>query len=213
MEETLDGTVLTTIESPGPQPYGLAWDGTNLWVSDRTDRKIHQVGPDDGRVLFSIAFDGDLTGTAWDGGHVWQADQNSRTISRIDPGTGAIVLALKVEMPNGDVTGLAYDEDGANGGGLWYALSRLGQIRRVKPEDGSFLRAYPTKQDICGVAPAGRHIYFTEPHLGLVHKMHTVAGSLLMSYKVGGRPSGLCHDGEAFWIADQDTREIRRIRF
>ena len=211
MTETKDGTVLMTIKAPGEQPFGLTYDGESLWVSDRKDRKIYRINPESGQVLFSIAFDGDLTGTAWDGKHVWQADQGSRTISCINPETGAIELAIKVDMPNGDVTGLYYEADGEKGPGLWYALSRLGQARKVKADDGSFLKAIPTVKDICGLVPLGKHLFFTEPGAGLMHKMHMASGSLLMSYKIGGRPSGLAHDGEAFWVADLDSAEIRRF--
>lgn len=211
MEETLDGTELKNLKAPGPQPFGLTWDGKNLWVSDRNERKIYQVDPESGQAVFSIAFDGELTGTAWDGTHVWQADQSSRTISRIDPESGDIVLALKVELANGDVTGLSYETDKSSG--LWYALSRLGQARKVRPEDGVFMKAYPTKPDVCGLVAVDKHLYYTEPGAGLVHKVHIVAGSILISYKVGGKPTGLCHDGEAFWIADQESATIRRLTF
>ena len=214
MNDTLtDGTVLSTIKAPGEQPYGLTFDGECLWSSDRKDRKIYRINPESGKVLFSIAFDGDLTGTAWDGSHVWQSDQTSKTVSRINPETGSIEMAIKVDMPNGDLTGLCHVAEEDQPSGLWIGLSRVGQARKVKAEDGSFLQAYPTKSDICGVQPFGKHIYFTEPTTSTVHKMHKSAGSILMSYNIGGAPMGLTHDGEAFWVADQETAEFRRISF
>lgn len=203
-----DGTILTTLKSPGKNPQGLTYDGENLWVSDRDDRKIFKINPENGTVLFSIAFDGELTGTAWDGAHVWQADRTSRTISRIDPETGSIGLSIPVDMPNGDVTGLFHEDEG-----IWYGLSRLGQARKVKDTDGTFMRAFPTRADICGLVMVGKHLFYSEPAEGLVHKMDASAGAVLISYKVGGRPTGLCHDGEAFWLADAETAEIRCVKF
>ncbi|MEE2714060.1 MAG: hypothetical protein VX913_14920 [Planctomycetota bacterium] len=204
----LDGTTLTTIKSPGPSPQGLSWDGENLWVADKDERKIFKVNPEDGAQLFSIAFDGELAGTAWDGTHVWQADRTSRTISRIDPETGAIELSIPVDLANGDVSGL-YHEDG----GIWYGLSRLGQARKVKDTDGTFMRAFPTRPDICSLVLVGKHLYYTEPSEQVIHKMDANAGSILISYKVGGRPTGLAYDGEAFWVADAEAGELRRIKF
>lgn len=208
MTQQLDGRVLATMKAPGPMPFGLAFDGESLWVSDRKERKIYRVGRDDGHVQFGIAFDGELTGTAWDGTHIWQAEQTSRTLSRINPETGEIALAIKVDMPTGDVNGLCYEQ-----GGIWCALSRLGQVRKIRETDGGFMRAFPTRTDICGVVLAGKNIFYSEPSEGLIHKMEAQTGSILISYKVGGRPCGICHDGEAFWIADQATAELRRIRF
>jgi len=207
----LDGKVLATIKAPGPAPCGLTFDGECLWVSDRQERKICRITRDTGQVLFSIAFDGDLTGTAWDGSHLWQADQAARTVSRINPESGAIELAIKVEMANGDVMGLCYESTPEGTGGLWYGLARLGQARKVKPEDGSFMKAIPTRPDICGVIPQGKSLFFTEPTAGVLHRMHMAAGSILMTYKLGGRPTGITHDGEAFWVADQESGEIRKM--
>lgn len=204
-----DGTILTSVKSPGANPQGLAHDGENLWVADRADRKIYKLNPVTGQVLFSIAFDGELAGTAWDGGHVWQADRTSRTISRIDPETGAIDRHLPIDITTGDVAGLYYQENA-----LWYALSRLGQIRKVKDTDGRFMKAFPTRPDVGGLALVNnKHLCFTEPGAGLVHKMDAAAGTTLISYRVGGRPTTMCHDGTAYWIADQAAGEIRRIRF
>lgn len=203
-----DGTILKSIPSPGPNPQGLAYDGENLWVADRDDRKIFKVDPKTGNVLFSISFDGELAGTAWDGKHIWQADRTSRTISRIDPETGSIDVSLPIETTAGDVSGLFYE-----GGGIWYGLSRLGQARKVRETDGAFMRAFPVRPEVCGLVISGRHLFYTEPGQGLVHKMDATAGAILISYRVGGRPTGLAADEGTFWIADLDSREIRRIKF
>lgn len=208
IQKDTDGTILTTIKCPGSNPQGLAYDGESLWVADRGDRKIFKLNPSNGHALFSIAFDGELAGTAWDGSCVWQADRTSRTISRIDPETGNIDRHISVELTTGDVTGLFYES-----GAVWFGLSRLGQARKVRDTDGRFVKAFPTRADIGGLALVGKHLFYSEPSAGIVHKMDANAGSILISYKVGGRPTALCHDGTAFWIADQQALEIRRIRF
>jgi len=206
-EPERDGTVITVLKSPGPNPQGLTWDGEHLWCSDRDDRKISRINVEDGSVLFSIEFDGELAGTAWDTDHVWQADRTSRTVSRIDPETGNIDLSIPVDLANGDVTGLFHE-----GGGIWYGLSRLGQARKVKDTDGTFMKAFPTRPDICGLAIVGKHLLYTEPNEGVLHKMDASTGSILISYKVGGRPTGLAWDGECFWIADAEAQELRRVK-
>ncbi len=203
-----DGTIIAQFPAPGPAPVGLAFDGEGLWISDRKDRKIFRVDPNGGHVLFSIAFDGELSGCGWDGKHVWQADQTSRTISQIDPETGEIVKALKVEHPTGDVAGVSCEGDA-----IWYSLSRLGQLRKVKQADGSFIRAYPSKPEVCGLVALDKHLFFTEPAAGLVHKMHIPTGSILVSYNVGGKPMGICQDGKHFWIADPDQKRIVKVAF
>ena len=122
-----DGKILATFTAPGPSPMGLAFDGEAMWVSDRKDRKIFRVDPKDGHVLFSIAFDGDLGGCGWDGKCVWQADQGSRTISQIDCETGEITKAIRADHALGELAGVWCEGDA-----IWYALSKLGQVRKVK---------------------------------------------------------------------------------
>ena len=203
-----DGEILKKLALPGPNPQGLTFDGDNLWVADRDERKIFKLDPENGQVLFSIAFDGELAGTAWDGKHIWQADRTSRTISRIDPETGSIDVSLPVDLTNGDVSGLFYE-----GGGIWYGLSRLGQARKVKETDGSFMKAFPTRSEISGLVISGRHLYYSEPGEGVVHKMDSSAGSILISYRVGGRPTGLTAQEGNFWIADQESKDLRLVKF
>lgn len=209
-----DGEVLATIKAPGSQPLGLTFDGESLWCADRKDRKIYKLNPETGQVTFTIAFDGDLTGTAWDGEYIWQADQQSRTISRIHPETGQIDRTIKVDLANGDIAGICYEQDTANEpGGLWYALSRLGQARKVKPEDGAFMRGYPTHADVCGIVPTAKHLFYTEPSAGLLHKVHALAGSLIISYRVGGKPTGIALTDRGFWVACQENQTISLMRF
>ena len=203
-----DGTILSHFPAPGPAPLGLAWDGECLWVSDRKERKIFRADPKDGHVLFSIAFDGELGGCGWDGKAVWQADQASRTISQIDPETGDIAKAIRVEHPSGELTGVFCEGDS-----LWYALGRMGQLRKVKAEDGTYIRAYPTRPEVCGFVIVGTHLYYTEPPAATVHKMDVATGSVLISYQVGGQPTGIAHDGEKFWLADQELKRIVRMSF
>ena len=140
-----DGTILSHFPAPGAAPLGLAWDGECLWVSDRKERKIFRVDPKDGHVLFSIAFDGDLGGCGWDGKFVWQADQHSRTISQIDPENGDIAKSIHVEHPSGELTGVFCE-----GESLWYALSRLGQLRKVKHADGALYLASDESSFVTG---------------------------------------------------------------
>lgn len=179
-----------------------------MWVSDAADRKVLRVDPKDGHVLFSLAFEGELGGVAWDGKHVWQAERSSRTLSQVDSETGEIHKAIRVEHPMGDLSGLCHD-----GESLWVALTGMGQIRRMKVADGGYMKAYPTRPSVTGVAVVGKHLFYAEMDEGKVHKLDIPTGSLLVSYDVGGKPTGLCHDGKNFWLADDDKKTVRCVRF
>src|SRR5438270_530351 len=56
--QTIDlktGRVLATIPAPGSGCSGLAWAEGTLWVGQYRDRKIHQIDPQTGALLRTIA--------------------------------------------------------------------------------------------------------------------------------------------------------------
>lgn len=75
------------LPSPDPEPTGLAWDGTGLWVSGRKTGRLYQVDPQSGDVLTSMAAPGsDPAGLACDGRTLWHIDAKTRTLYAIEAG-------------------------------------------------------------------------------------------------------------------------------
>ncbi|EPO8006693.1 glutamine cyclotransferase, partial [Pseudomonas aeruginosa] len=101
-------------------------------------RRIHQVDPETGKVLRSIATDRFVTGVTWIDGALWhgtwQAEESD--LRRIDPATGAVLERL--EMPPGTgVSGLESDGDarffcgGGSSGTLRVVLREPGPEERT----------------------------------------------------------------------------------
>lgn len=74
--DTTNGTAVDSIPTPGLQPMGVAWDGTNIWISmddnDGDPEKVYKLDPANGNVLLS--FDVPTTnprGLVWDGEYLW----------------------------------------------------------------------------------------------------------------------------------------------
>ena len=108
------GEVLGTIPAPGNgRDSGLAWADGTLWVGDYRGRRIHQVDPESGAVLRTIASDRFVTGVAWVEGELWHGtwEGEASDVRRIDPESGEVLERL--EMPAGTgVSGL--ESDGGN---------------------------------------------------------------------------------------------------
>lgn len=108
-----NGDVLSDIPAPGGGgDSGLAWAEGALWVGQYLERKIHQVDPETGRVLRTIASDRHVTGVTWVDGELWHAtlEDGASEVRRIDPASGEVQQSL--EMPAGRlVSGL--ESDGA----------------------------------------------------------------------------------------------------
>ena len=69
---TTDGIIVANFTSPGTAPYGLTFDGTNLWLADSDTDMIYKLNPVDGSVIDSFTSPGtDPRGLTFDGTYLW----------------------------------------------------------------------------------------------------------------------------------------------
>ncbi|WP_197474975.1 DUF5011 domain-containing protein, partial [Oleiphilus sp. HI0079] len=97
-----DGSVIDTIPGPstlpacGSQPYdnvqfcarpfGIAWDGIALWVTEREEQRIYRINPANGDILTYLenpSFLNDPLGLAWDGQFLWVTNRDNDSASSI----------------------------------------------------------------------------------------------------------------------------------
>jgi hypothetical protein len=97
-----DGSVIASLPGPSTKPtyqsnpgtgdfnarpFGVAWDGQALWVSDQSELMIYRISPADGSILNAFPSPGaDPKGLTWDGEFLWHVDQSTQTIYKIDSG-------------------------------------------------------------------------------------------------------------------------------
>lgn len=198
---------LSTINSPGPAPLGLAFDGENLWVSDRSEHRIYKVNPESGQIVLAIPFDGDVAGTAWDGKHLWQADNRTKTVSQIDPETGNIALSVACDTGSGVLGGLCHD-----GTDLWLCVTGMGQLRRVRTSDGAIIKTHPARKNICGVGFDGRRIWYSDVDMPRLRKVDPATGTELMSYEFAGAPTGLAFSRDILFYCDAAAKKIHKVQ-
>lgn len=75
------------IGSYNAKPFGIAWDGQALWVSEQSDSMIYRINPLDGSILnFFPAPGTDPKGLTWDGEFLWHVDQATQTIYKLESG-------------------------------------------------------------------------------------------------------------------------------
>jgi glutamine cyclotransferase len=128
-----NGRVIATIPTPGNGgASGLAWAEGTLWVAQYRDRQIHQVDPDTGAILRTIACSRFVTGVTWVDGDLWHGtwEDDRSDLRRVDPKTGEVLERLDLP-PGTGVSGL--ESDGIDrffcGGGT---SGKVRAIRRPK---------------------------------------------------------------------------------
>jgi hypothetical protein len=134
-----EGNVLSEFDSPGETPFGLAFDGENIWLADGSDRLLELSST--GTVLSEFTVPTDFPhGLAWGDGSLWLAEyggSDPRTF-RIDPAAssdaGVAVVTDVFQTPGGESRGLAWD--GEN-------LLVVSDGLYVMSVDGIVLESYP----------------------------------------------------------------------
>ena len=62
-------------------PYGILYDGTHIWVTDRGDNRIKKVNKADGTVIQSIPVGTNPGHPVFDGTNIWVPNTNSDNIT------------------------------------------------------------------------------------------------------------------------------------
>lgn len=120
----------------GVRPFGAAWDGTHLWVTDFAEEEVVRLTTTGSvrsrfRVPTPPGRSGDTAalGLAWDGEALWLVESDFGVIYRLD--TDGSVLK-RFSAPTATAAGAAWD-----GSHLWVADRNVGQLFRIDPETGN----------------------------------------------------------------------------
>ena len=103
----------TTRFSVGGQPYGLCFDGANIWSANYGSASVSKVRASDGTSLgtFSLPGTGPI-GVAFDGANIWVAGDTY--VQVLQPASGTILSQFR---PATSTTDIAFD--GAN---VWVSI-------------------------------------------------------------------------------------------
>lgn len=115
---TTEGAVVDAYNWPYEHPTDMAWDGSNLWVSDG---EADQICRTDAEAQPVFCFDSPGPGSiylSWDGSHLWAADNQTGLLYRL---TTAGERVGTYPLYGGEAEGLA----ATAGGELWGALAGL----------------------------------------------------------------------------------------
>ncbi len=191
--------------APGRSAQGIAWDGSDLWVSDNSG-KIFQV---DSFGKIKDAFQApEVTpeGLAWDGASFWLFTTNHSDIVqfRVKHGERTVTTISSFLSPNqtigGTNDGLAWD-----GEHFWYS----DQFNVYKLDKlGAMLDSFTLGQEIAGLAWSGANLWVAHNDLPSSATLSAVdtRGNVLASYRSPVfQIEGLSADGYDLWVIGRDS--------
>ena len=151
--------ILTSYDSPGTYPRGLAWDGENLWLADYNEDvgnyEIFKINPSNGSVIHNYTSPCPVpSGLTWAGNVLWVSDMDIEKIYKckiVGSGSSSELQVITWFSSPGDSserdpTGLAWD-----GTHLWLADRHYDEIYTLNPVNMNVLCTFESP----GLAPRG----------------------------------------------------------
>ena len=186
----------------GIQPYGIAFDGVNIWVVDFNGTTVKKIRTSDGAVLGTFTVGNALRFIAFDGANMW--------ITSTTPSAGVI----KVRASDGAVLGTFPTPNAAfnlafDGENMW--VLNGSSVTKFRTSDGANLGTFPAGNSPSGIAFDGAYIWIT--HLGAaagLKKINAADGtSVDYAMTTGG---GIAFDGSYIWLANTTAGSLVKVR-
>ena len=108
-------------------PYGIAFDGANIWVAGQTGT-LTKMRANDGEILKTVSLPGGANGVAFDGANLWVTSYPSNTVAKVRASDGVVLGTFTAG--NGS-SGIAFD-----GSNLWVANSYDNTVSKLRASDG-----------------------------------------------------------------------------
>ncbi len=76
------GAVVGTY-SVGTNPYGVAFDGTNIWVANQTSSSVTKLLASSGAVVGTYTLGAGGSGVLFDGANIWVTNFSGNTVIKM----------------------------------------------------------------------------------------------------------------------------------
>ena len=143
---------LTTNFPVGSQPFGVAFDGTSIWVTNQDSNNVTKLRASDGFNLGTFNVGSRPQFLAFDGANIWVGNQSSNSVTKLRTADGADLGTFSVGL---SPEGVAFD-----GTNIWVANQNSNNVTKLRAADGANLGTFNV--EIC---PAWRRLRRSQ-HLG-----------------------------------------------
>ena len=191
----------------GPRPVGVAFDGTNIWVTIAGSNYVKRINAATGAVVGApITVGAAPLGVAFDGTNIWVANTGSNYVTRINAATGAVGAPITVGL---GPAGVAFD-----GTNIWVTNAGSNNVTRIKAATGTVVGdpiAVGTAP--VGVTFDGTNIWVTNQNSNNVTRINAATGTVVGApIAVGANPVGVTFDGTNIWVANAGSNNVTKLR-
>ena len=136
----------------GSQPYGVCFDGANIWTANFGDATVTKVRASDGQVLGTFNAGSGPFGVTFDGANIWVSDGNFHTVTKLRASDGKTLGTFTV---GNTPEWMAFD-----GQNIWVSNGGDNTVTKLRAIDGKLWEpsrwATPRLRWRLTAAPSGR---------------------------------------------------------
>lgn len=187
----------------GDSPHGVAFDGANIWVTNRNGDTVTKLRASDGANLGTFPVGNFPFGACFDGANIWVANLGDSTVTKLQASDGAV---LDTFFTGGSPLALAFD-----GSNIW-AVNLSGSVTKIRASDCADLGTFPVGNSPQGITFDGTHIWVANTNSDNVEKIRASDGASLGTVPMAGGPTALAFDGINIWVARKDDNSVTKLR-
>jgi len=184
---------LTAQFTMGAAPFGIAFDGSSIWIS-LGDGTVTKLRASDGATLGNFPA-GPAPGggvMCFDGANLWIIRTTANVVTKLRASDGTNLG----NFPTGNgPDGIAFD--GAN---IWVTNNYDNTVTKLRASDGTNLGTFAVGNQPIGVTFDGANIWVMNSYSNNVTKLRASDGTNLGTFAVGGLPVYAAFDGTNLWI-------------
>jgi YVTN family beta-propeller protein len=193
-----------SIFAVGGNPDAAAFDGENIWVSNRTGNSVSVLRANDGTLVMTIPTGWWPYGLAFDGTNMWVPNNSSGNVSVLRARDGYHVMTITLGSSPTDVA-----FDGAN---VWVANYLSGNISVLRASDGARIMTPTVSGQPVALAFDGAAMWAANFSGNTVSVLRASDGYRIMTPTVGSAPRRLAFDGVNMWVANWSSNNVSVLR-
>ena len=126
---------LATRFAVGQGPWGAAYDGANMWITNYGTTTVDKLRASDGALLGTYTVGSEPSAILFDGANIWVTNTASKNVSKLRASDGTLLGTYPAgNRPN------AIAFDGVN---VWIANYSGNNLTKLKASDGSLVATIP----------------------------------------------------------------------
>jgi len=200
--------------SVGSSPYGVAFDGTSIWVTNFGSNSVTRMRESDGACVVNGTVQPNLSACTFnvesepialmfDGAYIWVANYASASVTMLRASDGSCHGVVNASTAAACSIPVSANprflvSDGAN---IWVANQAGNNVYKIQASNGMLLGIFNVGLMPSGLAFDGNNIWVANYLSNAVTELKASDGSVVNTFTVIS-PHGLVFDGSSIWVTN-----------